>query len=173
MKLSFHSAFDNYKCTQTMNPTATHINYFFTCKRKLWLFSRKISCEQESDLVKIGKIYHEDFEKDNIEIENMKIDKIRNGKVFEFKKKNTAPEAARYQVLYYLWRLKQKGINTTGIIKYKENNRIEEVELNGENEEILKKSIQEIKVICFSNKPQPIKRIKYCKNCSYYELCFS
>lgn len=156
-----------------MNTTATHINYFFTCKRKLWLFSRKIACEQESDLVKIGKLYHEDFEKDNIEIENIKIDKLKDGKVFELKKKNTAPEAAKYQVLYYLLKLREKGINTTGIIKYKENNRIEEVVLTPENEEILKESIGEIKQICSLNKPQPAKKIKYCKNCSYYELCFS
>ncbi|MBI2651077.1 Dna2/Cas4 domain-containing protein [Candidatus Woesearchaeota archaeon] len=61
---------------------ATHINYFFACKRKLWLFSRKIQCEQESELVKIGKIYHDDFEKDNIEIGNIKIDKLKDGKVF-------------------------------------------------------------------------------------------
>jgi len=59
-----------------MNLTATHINYFFTCKRKLWLFSRNIKCEQESDFVKIGKIHHEDFEKESIEIDNIKIDKL-------------------------------------------------------------------------------------------------
>ncbi len=88
--------------------TATHINYLFTCKRKLWLFSRKITCEQESDFVKIGKIHHEDFEKENIEIDNIKIDKLRDGRVFELKKKNTAPEAAKYQVLYYLLKLRDK-----------------------------------------------------------------
>lgn len=77
-----------------MNPTATHIN-FFTCKRKLWLFSRNIKCEQESDFVKIGKIYHEDFEKENIEIDNIKIDKLKDGKVFEFKKKNNLLNALR------------------------------------------------------------------------------
>ena len=156
-----------------MNLTATHINYFFTCKRKLWLFSRNIKCEQESDLVKIGKVYHEDFEKDNIEIDNIKIDKLKDGKVFELKKKNTAPEAAKYQVLYYLLKLREKGINTTGIIKYKENNRIEEVALTPEDEKTLKESIGEIKQICSLSKPQPAKKIKYCKNCSYYEMCFS
>src|SRR3989338_11398342 len=124
-----------------MSLTATHINYFFTCKRKLWLFSRNIKCEQESDFVKIGKIYHEDFEKESIEIDNIKIDKLKDGKVFEFKKKNTAPEAAKYQVLYYLLKLKEKGIITTGIIKYKENNRLERVELNNENEVMLLNSI--------------------------------
>ena len=35
-----------------MNLTATHINYFFTCKRRLWLFSRKITCEQGSEFLK-------------------------------------------------------------------------------------------------------------------------
>lgn len=156
-----------------MNPTATHINYFFTCKRKLWLFSRKIACEQESDLVKIGKIYHEELENENIQIDNIKIDKLRDGKVFELKKKNTSPEGTKYQVLYYLYKLREKGINTTGVIKYKENNRLETVELNEENEATLKKSIEEIKSICTMKEPQPVKRIKYCKNCSYYELCFS
>lgn len=153
--------------------TATHINYFFTCKRKLWLFSRNIKCEQESDFVKIGKIYHEDFEKENIEIDNIKIDKLKDGKVFEFKKKNTAPEAAKYQVLYYLLKLKEKGIITTGIIKYKENNRIEEVSLTDGDEKTLLKSMKEIESICSLENPPVAKKIKYCKNCSYYELCFS
>ena len=153
--------------------TATHVNYFFTCKRKLWLFSRNIKCEQESDFVKIGKIYHEDFEKESIEIDNIKIDKLKDGKVFELKKKNTSPEAAKYQVLYYLLKLREKGINTTGIIKYKENNRIEEVVLNQEEENILLKSIDEVKSICSMENPLIAKKIKYCRNCSYYELCFS
>ena len=153
--------------------TATHINYFFTCKRKLWLFSRKIQLEHESDLVKIGKIYHEDFEKDKLEIDNIKIDKLREGKVFELKKKSTAPEAAKFQVLFYLYKLKQKGINTTGVIKYKENNRLENVELTPENEVVLKKSIEETEAIINAGSPFPAKKIKYCRNCSYYELCFS
>src|SRR3989338_11401837 len=97
--------------------TATHINYFFTCKRKLWLFSKKITCEHESELVKIGKVHHQDIEKESLQIDNVKIDSLREGKVFELKKKNTAPEAAKYQVLYYLLKLKEKGILTKGIIK--------------------------------------------------------
>ncbi len=153
--------------------TATHLNYFFTCRRKLWLFSRKITCEHNSELVKIGKIFHQDFEKDSIEIDNIKIDKLKNGKVFELKKKNTAPEAAKFQVLFYLAKFKEKGILTTGIIKYKENNRIENVELTEENEILLKKSIEEVSKICSLETPPEAKRIKYCKNCSYYEMCFS
>lgn len=156
-----------------MNITATHVNYFFTCKRKLWLFSRKITCEHESELVKIGKIYHEDMENEKIEIDNIKIDKLRNGKVFELKKKNTAPEAAKFQVLFYLSKLREKGIQTTGIIRYQENNRLEPVESTEENEAQLKKALGEINLIISQDMPQPVKRIKYCKKCSYYQLCFS
>jgi len=155
-----------------MNITATHINYYLTCKRKLWLFSYNIKCEHESDLVKIGKIYHEDYDKDQIQIDNIKIDGLRKGKVFELKKKNTAPEATEYQVLYYLHVLRKHGIKTSGIIKYKENNRLKEIELNNENENKLKTVLQEIEFFCKTSTPPPAKRIKYCRNCSYFELCF-
>jgi len=47
------------------------------------LFHRSIQCEQESDLVKIGKIYHEDFEE--IIIDNIKIDMMKKGKIWEVK----------------------------------------------------------------------------------------
>jgi len=38
---------------------ATHINYFFVCKRKLWLFSNGINMEHTSDTVYDGKMLHE------------------------------------------------------------------------------------------------------------------
>ncbi|MGH2638833.1 MAG: CRISPR-associated protein Cas4 [Rhabdochlamydiaceae bacterium] len=39
--------------------TGSQINYYFICKRKLWLFSHNIELEPESDLVKLGKLLHE------------------------------------------------------------------------------------------------------------------
>jgi len=154
-----------------MNLTATHINYFFTCKRKLWLFSRNITCEHTSENVKIGKFYHEDLE--SIEIDNIKIDKLQNGKVFELKKRNSAPEAAKFQVLFYLKKLRDKGIETTGLIKYKENNRLEPVQLDEKNESELQEAIRESMSIISQALPLPAKKIKYCRHCSYYELCFT
>ncbi|MBP7477765.1 MAG: Dna2/Cas4 domain-containing protein [Chitinophagales bacterium] len=32
--------------------TATHINYFHVCKRKLWMFSNGLNMEHNSDLVR-------------------------------------------------------------------------------------------------------------------------
>ncbi|WP_149694528.1 Dna2/Cas4 domain-containing protein [Chitinophaga sp. CF418] len=42
-----------------MNITATHINYYHICHRKLWLFSNGITLEHTSDLVAEGKLIGE------------------------------------------------------------------------------------------------------------------
>ena len=42
-----------------MQITGTHINYYFICHRKLWLFANGIQMEQTSDLVFEGKLIHE------------------------------------------------------------------------------------------------------------------
>lgn len=39
-----------------MIPTATHINYYNVCRRKLWLFANGINMEHASDLVTEGKL---------------------------------------------------------------------------------------------------------------------
>jgi len=149
--------------------TGTHINYYFTCKRKLWFFHHSIQCEQESDIVKIGKIYHEDL--DEIVIDNIKIDMIKRGKIWELKKSIKNRKASVYQVLYYLYVLKQKGIETSGIIKYKENNRKEEVILTEEKEREMLKILGDINRIVNGEIPRRINK-KICKKCSYYELCY-
>jgi len=42
-----------------MNITATHINYYHICHRKLWLFSNGINMEHTSEIVADGKLLHE------------------------------------------------------------------------------------------------------------------
>ena len=44
---------------QNLNIQGIKINYYFICKRKLWLFSKGITMEQENDRVISGKIIHE------------------------------------------------------------------------------------------------------------------
>lgn len=42
-----------------MNITATHINYYHICHRKLWLFSNRINMEHTSEIVADRKLLHE------------------------------------------------------------------------------------------------------------------
>ncbi len=42
-----------------MQITATHINYYQICHRKVWLFANGIQMEHTSDTVYDGKLLHE------------------------------------------------------------------------------------------------------------------
>ncbi|MHB8565512.1 MAG: CRISPR-associated protein Cas4 [Nitrososphaerales archaeon] len=57
--------------------TGSQINYYFICKRKLWLFSHNIELEQESDLVKLGKLLHENRyqrKMKEVQVDRIKVD---------------------------------------------------------------------------------------------------
>jgi len=40
--------------------TGTHINYYFICQRKLYLFDHHVTMEHTSDLVDLGRLMHEE-----------------------------------------------------------------------------------------------------------------
>ena len=96
--------------------TGTHINYYFICKRKLWLFSRGLQMEQTSDTVLLGKLIDESsYERKDKAIDidgTIVIDWLdeKTGIIHEVKKSDSMEDAHRWQVLYYLWYLKQKGV---------------------------------------------------------------
>lgn len=163
-----------------MKITGTLINYYFHCKRQCWLFGNRINLEDNSEDVHIGRILHEIKENKNkkaeIQIENIKIDKITDEYVVEFKKSDADIEAAKWQTLLYIQVLKSKGIDRKGKLEFyekkKQNKKIIYLELdeNKESElENLKKKIDEL--INNELPPGPIEERK-CKKCAYYEYCY-
>ena len=110
-----------------MEITGTLINYYFHCKRQCWLFGNRINLEDNSEEVRIRRVLHElkDGEKENTEIsiENVKIDKITKDYLVEIKKSDADIEAVKWQVLLYLKKLKDKGINKKGKIEFIEKNK--------------------------------------------------
>ena len=44
---------------EQLNIQGVKINYYFVCKRKLWLFSKGITMEHNSERVLTGKLVHE------------------------------------------------------------------------------------------------------------------
>ncbi len=174
--------------------TGTQINYYFVCQRKLWLFSHHIQMEQESDMVKLGKVIHEQSysrEHKEIEIEHIKLDwlNIKDGILHEVKKDDALEEAHEWQVLYYLYYLKCKGIslktaegsspNTSntlwqGEIDYPKLKKRIEVILTHEKEMELLRILENItRIIALSKPPAPSVPFSLCKKCSYCELCHS
>jgi len=160
----------------------TQINYFIHCKTQLWLFSYFISMERESEFVLMGKILESLFFRD-VKLKNILIDSkisldfIRHkGKVIvqDVKKSSKFEKAHYYQMLYYLWYLKNvKGIsNVEGIINYPKEKRTIKVELKEEYEREILDILQEIKKLVSRSKPPLPTYKKYCRKCAYFEFCF-
>ncbi|MBD3363132.1 CRISPR-associated protein Cas4 [Candidatus Dojkabacteria bacterium] len=154
----------------------TLINYFFHCKRQCYLHAHKLKTEHTSDLVKLGKYYHKEFEEkdeDKKMINGVKIDKIEGDYLIEYKKSNSDVKASEYQLLFYLWKLKQAGIIKTGKLKFKDNRDDKEVNLTLEKEKELEMIIQKIKTLINSDQIPPVINKRKCRKCAYFEFCYS
>lgn len=162
------------------NIQGLQINYYFICKRKLWLYSHHIEMESQSDVINIGKFLHETsyMRDDEIQIDNtISIDFIRKKEdsyeIHEVKKSDKMEEAHKYQLLYYMYYLKeQKNFkNLIGIINYPSIRKTEKIFLTSENERKLLEIINDINHIIKSSLLQP-KKTKKCYKCAYYDFCF-
>ncbi len=156
--------------------TGVQVNYFFVCKRKLWLFSHNVGMEKESEAVKIGKLLHEEtyktIEKDVL-FDRISLDFIEKGGkiiIHEIKKSQKMEKAHYYQLLYYIYFLKKKGIEAEGIINYPLVKKKEVVKL--ENEKEIEEILQQIKEIISLPSPPKAEKKKYCYRCAYFEFCW-
>ncbi|MDY5212975.1 CRISPR-associated protein Cas4 [Intestinibacter sp.] len=163
-----------------MKINGTIINYYFHCKRQCYLLANRLNLEDNSELVKVGKAIHEQklAESDNSEIaiENIKVDKITKEYLTEIKKSDADINASKWQLLFYLKVLKDKGIIRKGklecIEKKKSDNKVYYFELTDEIEKELDLYIADIqKLIASETIPDVLNKPK-CKKCAYYEYCY-
>jgi CRISPR-associated exonuclease Cas4 len=145
--------------------------------------------EQENENVKIGKIISGDSysrEKHEIELSDeldglsIKIDFFdkQTNTIHEVKKTNSFEIAHKWQLLYYIYVLKQQGINgVKGVLDYPKMKKKIDVELTAELENELHNIISNIQQAISNPVPLTVEetrvKISVCKKCSYYELCFS
>ncbi len=159
--------------------TGVMVNYYFHCKRQLWLFANQITMEHSSELVLIGKILSDAFYKNrdrDINIDNMiMIDwfDFDGGIVHEVKKSDSFEEGHIWQVKYYIYYLKKKGVNAKGKINYPKLRKEIYVELGvGDEEKIVELLNKIIEIVRSEIPPVKTNRVE-CKGCSYFEFCWS
>ena len=163
------------------NLTATHINYYHICKRKLWLFSNGIQMEHTSDAVTEGKLIgeHSYLQRADryveVQIDSIKIDfyDAKNKVVHEIKKSDKMEKAHEAQVKYYLYKLKQHGIEVaTGILEYPKIRHTAQVILDEQDIVAIQSWEKAIEAIIGSEDiPHKIDK-PICKRCSYYDFCY-
>ncbi len=155
------------------------MNYYFHCKRQCYLFGNKLNMEDNSEIVKVGKALHSEINNQNnseIAVDNIKIDKLTDKYLVEFKKSDADEEATKWQTLYYLWVLRNKGIKRKGKVEYFEKNKRESkiriYELDENIEVEIELYIEKIEELLASYKIPSVEKKPHCKKCAYYEYCF-
>ena len=158
--------------------TGTMINYYFICKRKLWLFAHDITMEADNEDVIIGKVIDEQsYARQN---KGLSIDGVINIDfvdsdliIHEVKKSMAGGDAAIWQTKYYLYIVQQRGLAITKAqVNVPKQKKIIEVELEQGDDEKIKNLLDEIECIIASAVPPPIINKSLCKKCAYYELCY-
>lgn len=173
-----------------MNINGVYFNYYQVCKRKLWLFANGINMEHTSDTVYDGKLLHETsypqraerYEEMLISAEYEGITLIgqidyfdaRNKVIHEIKRSDKVEEAHVRQVKFYLWLLELNGVDgATGILEYPKLRKTDEVLFSDEDRQGLQKSVSKIQSLIESESCPPTINAKICKNCSYFDFCYS
>ncbi|MDA3779001.1 MAG: CRISPR-associated protein Cas4 [Bacteroidales bacterium] len=165
-----------------MNITGTHINYYFSCHRQLWLFANSIQMEHTNDNVYEGKLIHEtsynqrSSKYEEVAIKGIKIDfyDAKNKIIHEIKKSSKMHKAHVWQVKYYIYILEKmtniSGIS--GILEYPKERKTEEIFLSTIDIDKIKEIENKINKIIYSEAAPELEKKTRCKNCSYYDFCY-
>lgn len=158
----------------------TIVNYYFHCKRQCYLHGNRLNLEDNSENVKIGKAIHEEKADQNkmteLAIDQIKLDRITKEYITEVKKSDADYEAARWQLIFYMKILKEKGIIRKGKLEFVEKNKkdtkIEIIELTNELERELDCYLEQISELLYGEEIPPTINKGTCKKCAYYEFCY-
>ena len=165
-----------------MHITGTHFNYYQVCRRKLWLFANGIGMEHTSDLVYEGRLIHEESypqrsgKYEEIEMDGIKVDyyDARNKVIHEIKKSDKVEKAHEWQLKYYIYVFERNGIEgVKGILEYPVLRKKDEIVLSEVDRDKLKEMEKEITNIIENETCPPLEKKKLCKNCSYFDFCYS
>lgn len=156
-------------------------NAFLICRRQAWLMQRHMNADQSNTYLDIGRLISEEtFERENKEIYipdlGAKLDLVtkRDGEYFigEVKKSSATLDSGINQLKYYLFLLKNKGLEIKGMIKIPKEKKSVEIILTDEDINTIKMNLQDFeKTVMLPSPPEAI-RLKICPKCAHYEFCF-
>jgi len=158
----------------------TLIWYFTICHRQVWLLAHQLTPDQQDENIILGRFWHENaYKRDRHEllVGNIKIDLVRGARgrilIGEIKKSSRAEHSARLQLKYYLYVLRQYGVEMEGMLFFPEEKRNEEVRLDDEGIREVEAAIAGVKKILSQTKPDPPVKKHWCRKCAYGEFCWA
>lgn len=176
----FKFDFEKIKQNKTIAPSI--FNAYLSCKREAWLMHRQLTGDQDNLFLAMGRFisettYTEGKKEIYLPDLNAKIDLVfrKNGEYFiaEVKKSSKMIKSAENQLKYYLYLLKNKGIEMYGFLKIPREKNNYKVQLTEDDIKYFKEKIEEIKEVLYSNEIPEAERKKICSKCSHLEFCWS
>lgn len=165
-----------------MGITATLMNLYHVCKREMWLHANGIRFEHTSDLVLEGRLIHEDSypqrssKYEEIELDGIKVDFYdpKRKVIHEIKKSNKVEAAHEWQLKYYIYVFERNGIEgVTGVLEYPTLRKTQEVVLSDVDRERIQEMEVDIQRIISDDDCPPLQKRGICRNCSYFDFCYS
>jgi CRISPR-associated exonuclease Cas4 len=163
-----------------MKITGSLIQSYLICPRQTWLMSRQITGDQYNEFLAIGRILSEETykrDKKEIRVGSNVIDvvKAKDGVVtlIETKKSSRGLDASKFQILHYMYELRNKVKALKGEIRIPKEKKIITVELDKKSTTDLKKLYVDIEKNIQEKYPEDVQKNKYCSKCSYAEFCWS
>jgi len=158
----------------------TLIASYYACKRELWYIAHEILPEQDNSFLELGRILEEDSyreEEKGFWVGDIRIDLVKRARdtvvVGEIKKSSRSRKTGIMQLYFYLFFLKQNGVEARGEVLFpKEKKRIE-LRLTETVEKELQRAIGEIQRVIGQEKPPKGERTSLCNPCAYRDFCFA
>ena len=157
--------------------TGTEVGYYFVCVKKLWWFAHGVEMEHENDRVRMGRLVHKESygrRKKELNVDDrIVLDWREDGVIHEVKLTDSMERAHEMQLLYYLYYLKQKGVEgLRGQIDYPKLRDTKRVELTPEHESEIEAVLAEMLSIVSARRAPAVEWMKICRACSYADLCW-
>lgn len=167
---------------EPLQVTGTMVSYYFICCRKLWLFAKGLNLENISgnaDVIK-GRILHDSrFKREHsreVSFDTVKIDFLKfGGEVFvhEVKKSKKFEEAHVWQLKYYIYIIKRKGLEcSSGVIHYPASMRKVDVIFCQEDYARIEQALANITGVLQESRPPGRLNKKMCSRCAYFDFCY-
>lgn len=158
--------------------TGKEMEYLHVCKRKLWFFRHGIRPELGNELVQLGILLGQTtFRRQDKELQLGGVGvvdwaELQHGTIHETKSSSCPMQADVAQVRYYLWWMRERGINVDRcVIHYPKQKRTKEVVWAGDMTEEVTRDLAEAGDIVSRPHPPPRQRLRWCRRCAYADLC--
>ncbi len=158
----------------------SYIQAYIICPRQAWLMARQICPDEDNEYLELGRLINRQAygrERKEVALGHLKIDVVRRGGkdliIGEVKKSSRAREAARMQLAFYLYELREMGVEAEGELLFPEERRRERLVLD----EALAREVEDlnarVRALIFRDKAPLPERTRFCGKCAYAEFCWA